>query len=583
MSDQTQNTEVVLDLKVKTSDGAKAMKDLAAGTREAGAAAKGTQKEFDALAEAQKRLEAVDKERAIKQQMRQLRPEPPPLPFDPHLQARRQIQGAEQSRQIEQARREIEERRQASLPWYARQAGSFGGVAGMAMRAAPLIGAAYAAGKVVTSAGSAAGEIGDLAAQRAMSSGGGVSANEAASLFGKHLLEGIPILGGFVKSIGDAGYALSGIPAIAAMTSAGLTVLGRQMQAVRAESAGRAQLAQTIYGATIHSGDATATANASAAYAASLTPGRLSSYREAYGGLTEAADQSASQVNAAREQLAVREREHAATLGQIRGMRPGVSVQGTDADTLQTAADRAQKARDDLRGQFFGRFQNFGGRITNAGTEATGNASGAQGLALEKSKQLGEQLALSQKQIADIEQKRVDLARAELGHAQALLAVKGQIAQGAEGRALQYGAGTPAQAMEDAQILRLIGQHGIGALPPELIARAQSIPGAAEILNPMIKRRGDQIGQPVRDALAELAPPGMRDQIRKPLAEQDDEVRKLRAEQGAASDQKQAAAAKDFAVGVGEAVTEAIKLSLDEVKREIKRQVNDQILMGKNN
>lgn len=570
------SSEVTLQLNVKTADGVKGMKDLAAGTREAGTAAKGTQKEFDALAEAQKRLAAVDRERAVREQVQRLRPA---AAFNPADQVRRQREEQDRNRMVDMERwRQTPIGQRSILP-----PGAGGGALGMA---ASVLGGGYLARNVIDAAGGAASHIGQLAAQRATTTGTDVSESEARKAFTNRLAEGIPIVGSFIKSIADAGRELSGLSAHVQMLQAGVTLTDRQQSAQRAEMQAKAQAAESLYGIRTRVGDVQAGAAGSAAYAASLTQDRLAQFRGPYGEGLESAAKAESAAAVARSQLAQRQAALAATGSETGRLRESAGRTSREADEAERW--RAAQSRYVSQLQHGGGSFRFPGRITDAKkgeAEASQEAIVASGKALEANKQLQENLALKQNQLKDVEQARVKIAEAELAAAQALLNVKGQIAGSTRQSAIRAGMGTQSGLAQDNQLLEIYRKYGIDALTPDQKGRLAGMPGMeGQVERAAIDaRKNDPLFQRHQELINQGRPAGLQGFGGKGVDEQEDEVRKDRAAAEAEAGQKRAAAATGAGKELAGAVTDAMNLIVDSFKVEIKRQVERQILMNKGN
>ncbi len=582
-------TEVVLKLAVETADGSKAMKSLADDTKKAAGEAKGAQKEFDALGEAQKRLKAQAQEKQVKSQMQRLSPS---ADFDPAAAAHRSVEHQHQARQVERERQKIDRQKWQDTPWAKRSAFAPGQLGKMASAAAPLIGVAAFAHQAVGAAGSSAREVGDLAAERAATGGGGVSANEATQSFARNLAESIPILGGFVKGIGDMASAAN--RAAAQMELANIRVQERQNSGARFEIAQKAEAERTKHGLATGAGDAAAEFHAKRDYANSLTPQRLAQFSGAYGAERKEMAKAHSDVQSLREQVANRQRAIDKNLPGYADAKSSAAARAHDADAAITKARAATREKEKWAAGFgHVGFYGHGKRKDLAETEAVGNAvttagssATADASALEKAKTI-------EGQLTDLQQKRVALAQTELVERQKTLALhQKMVGENVQG-AIKFGSGTRADAARYGALGRQFQQQGLDGMTPAQIAELRSGP-LGSLIEDAEKKRGakwmDEEGigktkaqiaekQFTRDGDTDAK--GHAAINAKSIEEQEGDVEKQSANAEADTAQQKAGIAEKASKQLADIVGEVMELVLDGFKRDLEAKVQHGILQKK--
>jgi hypothetical protein len=559
-------TEVTLKYTVDVSGAQKGTKDLAKDTKDLGAAAKDAQKQFDAAAEARRRLQRAHNEEVVKAEMNRLRP-PAPKPAKTDADhAREMMDQQAQGRRVQAEYRRLEVQQWRNTPAGQRSLLAPGQAGRMASAMAPLAGVAAFAHLATGAAASAAHGIGDLAADRASTTGGTVAAGESARMFASGLVEAIPVVGTFKKSVED--LATASTRAAAKLEMVGVVQMERQAGAARNEIGLRAGGQRQLYGIEQGVGDAAADAKAARGYANSLTPEKLATYRGAYGDLYEQADQAGSRVSALREQVASRQQALGSSTDAYGDAKARAEDAARNAAGAGAKASAASRALENWQADFgHTSLQGTSRALARGEVGALGNALSTGISAGTANKAATEQATTVQQQLNDLQQKQVELAKAELEQRRAILAVNQKMVQENVSGAIKFGGGTRAEIAQYGALARQFQKGGIESLTPEQRDELERGP-----LGSLVTAAKKELGakgmeeEGIGDIKAQMTGSDIN---RKSLKDQEDEVRKGAAGDQADFAQQKADIAKTAGTKLAEVVKEVLNLAIEQFRQEL--------------
>lgn len=436
---------------------ARGMKDAAAATKEAGAAAEGEKRKFDAAAEAIKQMEARRNAAATRQAR---------LGVDADFAAseRSRVTGSLAAQRQSEAARAASYARAVQ----ARGVGSFAAASAIA-------------GGVLSGGGNALNQV------ESTDSYGRAVAKVTASM-----AEGIPIIGSFVGGMRQFVGAVQGVDRAVKSALEGLATSERSTSlqgSIRAARAGGAAELRTL---GLTAGDAGIARDVAGRQLARLTPGLLSSFQDPdLGDPRRAAFQARGAAEAAGLVADRRRAELARFQGsdEFRNPLARAAEARRASDAARGAADQADRAK--AQGSFPSPENDIKAAEARARASQLQNTlAQAEADAQRSLNGLKERAAQLQEAELAAARSRADLARAELEVQKARLTVLDRSVDKAKQAALAAGLAGPGELEEIQAVARRVRDQGTAGIPPELLQKALAFGPTSNLLTGAVTQAG---------------------------------------------------------------------------------------------